>query len=60
MAVAVVTGTAGGSFTYATISGTTAEVVAELASRKQDKPTFKVLAMAYNGTSLTVLVSYGA
>lgn len=60
MVVAVVTATAGGTFTYALITGTTQEVVDELASRKQDKPTFKVLTMAYNGTNLSVLVLYGA
>lgn len=58
MAVSVVTATAGGAFTYAMISGTTQEVVDELASRKQGKATFKIVSMGYSGTALSVLVKY--
>lgn len=56
----VVTATAGGDFTYSIISGTAQQVVNSLASIKQDKPTFKVLSMAFNGTNLSVLVQYSA
>ena len=56
---ATVTSLAGESFTYAIYTGTIQQVLDAMTARKQNMPTFEVIAMCYNSQdSLSVLVQY--
>ena len=56
---ATVTSLAGATFTYAIYTGTIQQVLDAMATRKQNMPSFKVIAMAYTSQdTLSVLVEY--